>query len=92
MKAMSPSKKLSQRAHAKRRFIERTGTTLSKALRRDLVRRIQDGKATFLDKQSNRVSLWKVPELTGDHVLVYDKRTHEIVTVLPLEDLCSTRE
>lgn len=79
-------KKKSQRLHFRRRALERVGFAIGERAIREMVRRIQEGEATFVRRQSNRVTLWEVevPEEDGRKVrCVYDKRTKEIVTVLP---------
>lgn len=73
----------------------RYGIVLTQALREDLIREIQtasglesDG-ARFVEKQSNRVTVWDVrlpdnPEVELVRVC-YDKIRKEIITVLPKE-------
>lgn len=77
------TKKESIRVHAKRRFVERAGVELTKALRRNLVASIRSGKAEFVERQSHRVTLFRVPVGAEKRVVVYDKTRGEIVTLLP---------
>ena len=63
-----------QRLHAKRRALERFDIFLSDEEYRDLATSIRRGKAEFVKKQSNRVSLHRV-RLSGgqDAIAVYRK-------------------
>ncbi len=79
------SKLLAQRAHAKRRAAERFGLNLTKEAQREIVSRIQNGKAKFLEKQSLRISLWLVDWNGTEMRVVYDKNRKSIVTCLPLK-------
>lgn len=77
------SKKYSQRAHAKRRALERFGIELTKDVRRTLVQAIQKGEARFRARQSLRITHWIVEYQGKELPVVYDRQRHEIVTVLP---------
>ena len=79
-------KKLSERVHAKRRLVERYGLELNRRELRELVSQIQEAKATHIETQSNRVSLWRVSHGTIEIVVVYDKKRGTIVTALPASD------
>jgi hypothetical protein len=79
-------KRKAQRIHAKRRFLERTGWSLTSADLDALSLQIRQGKAKFLRKQSNRVSHWEAESPRGCLRLVYDSRTKQVVTVLPKEE------
>ena len=71
-----------ERKHAKRRMVERFGIPVGDETLRQVVLAIQQGKAEFHDKQSNRVTRWHT-EIHGMRVLVcYDKNTKEIITIL----------
>ena len=63
-----------QRLHAKRRALERFDIFLFDEEYRDLATSIRRGKAEFVKKQSNRVSLHRV-KLSGgqDAIAVYRK-------------------
>lgn len=76
-------KRKSQKVHAKRRFIQRFGLFLSDQQYEQIVRDIQSQKAQFIEKQSNRVTLWRVIVEDNEVVVVYDKERKSISTVLP---------
>lgn len=76
------SKRINQIRHAKKRSIERYGIVLDMA---DAVKQIRAGKAEFLERQSNRVSIWRIHQQGHNIPIVYDKLRHVIVTCLPLE-------
>jgi len=80
-----PDKSTNQRYHAKTRFEERFGFKFNRHVRREFVEMIQTCKASFVEKQSNRVFLYDI--YYKGHVFrgVYDKNRKNIVTVLPLE-------
>lgn len=77
------SKAHNQRVHAERRAIERFGVLLDIP---QAVKDIQSGKATFVERQSLRCTVWKITQQDKEMVVVYDKNRKMIVTVLP-EDL-----
>ncbi len=66
------------RRHARRRFRQRVGETLTPQRHDELVRAIQAGLAEFIERPSRRVSIFRVDELR----LVYDRRRKLIVTVI----------
>lgn len=72
--------------HAKKRAEQRYGVTLNRHGLRDLVEDIRSGRAQFVERQSNRITLWFVQ--LGDKTAraVYDKQRGTIVTFLPLEE------
>lgn len=91
MKGRAESKKLRQRIHARKRFLARFGIELTKEVRRELVRQIQGGEARHIRKQSNRVTIYSV-QLEGKRIdVVYDNRTHNVVTCLPEPERTSER-
>lgn len=84
------TKKELQKRHAKRRFQTRLGISLTQDIHALLVKKIQKGEATKVEKQSNRVSIWDIPvsglfrdnpEMDSIRV-VYDSNTKNIVTAL----------
>jgi uncharacterized protein YjhX (UPF0386 family) len=88
-----------QRLHAKRRGAERYGLNLSNDDLAQIVRLIQEGKATLIEKQSNRVTIFDVemarcyndePHTCTDCTVrrvttrvVYDKERKQIASFLP---------
>jgi len=84
-----PSKLDNEKYHAKVRFEERFGIKMNRFSYADAVRKIQSGKARFLDHQSARVSRFQM-EICGIQVIaVYDKKRGTIITFLTPEMVCS---
>jgi len=91
---MASSKKVGQMIHAKRRFSERHGITLSEDLHSTLVKQIMDNvRARFHCPQSNRVSIWIVEVdkkfvpgsiINVEVPVVYDKTRKQITSALPI--------
>lgn len=78
------SKVKAQRRHAQKRAAERFGLFLNRDQLNALVKQIQTGYALLVEKQSNRVSVWRVSLPDGGSAnVVYDKQRHTIVTFLP---------
>ena len=80
---MARSKKKAQNIHAKRRAIERYGLSLNKFALKEMVRQIQSGKAQFLERSSIRVTKWLVKHEGQMIPVVYDNKSHTVVTFLP---------
>lgn len=72
-----------QRDHCKRRFKERYGIEFNRHLRREFVQLIQHNQCHFVEKQSNRVSVWDLIHEGNVFRVVYDKQRKNIVTVFP---------
>ncbi|NMB91712.1 hypothetical protein GYA37_02600 [candidate division WWE3 bacterium] len=86
------SKKQSQKIHAKKRAVERYGVSFNSKDILQLVKAIQNEKAEFVEKISNRQTKFKVfvPEELknkcpkhSEVLVIYDKKRKEIVTFLP---------
>ena len=78
----SKGKRKNQIKHARRRFEARFDISLNSNQYTQLVNRIKKGKAEFVRRQSNRVTLWDI-EFEGNLIrVVYDKKTSAIVTAL----------
>jgi len=72
-----------QMKHTAKRGMERFGLTVSEKSIKAIVQQIQSGSAKFLEKQSNRVSLFQVKLEEGvDAVAVYDRERKTIATLL----------
>jgi hypothetical protein len=98
-KEFTPNKKQAEQIHARRRAKERYDVNLNKDARRQIVHQIQCGlenlsqtttqdslrtsSATFLAKQSNRVTEWEVPYEGQDLHVLYDKKRKTLITCLP---------
>lgn len=80
------SKGKSESFHARKRFGQRLGMTLTRRMHSDLVRCIREGRATFIEAQSNRVTLWRMDIRGESCVIVYDSDRGNIVTVLEDEE------
>ena len=80
------SKAKSQELHARRRFEQRTGVVFSPKVNDELVAQIQDHKAQFIERSTNRVTIWWVMHGRKWFPVVYDKHSKKIVTVLPRQD------
>jgi hypothetical protein len=80
---MPLSKHKAQILHARRRAKERFDLELTPKLRRQLIADIQAGRAWFVYRQSNRVSIWRVAVGKLTARVVYDSVRKSIVTFLP---------
>ena len=78
----SKGKRKNQIKHARKRFEARFDISLNENQYIQMVNRIKKGKAEFVRRQSNRVTLWDI-EFEGHLIrVVYDKKTSAIVTAL----------
>ena len=50
---------------------------------KEIVAKIQNGKALFLERQSLRVTKWLVDVEDKKVAVVYDNKSHTVVTFLP---------
>jgi hypothetical protein len=80
------SKREAQKKHARRRAAERFDVFLTKEAEREIIEKIQSGRATFIKKESNRISLFGVIFAGKETVVVYDRSRKTIVTLMPRED------
>lgn len=80
------SKRECERIHAKTRAYQRYGLILNREKLQAVVRDIKTGKATFVEKQSLRVSVFDVLIEGQMCRVVYDRHRHEVVTFLPNEE------
>lgn len=71
-----------QKIHAKRKAFQRYGVTLNRIDYRNLVHKIQEGKAIRLYRQSNRVTIWKVDFNGTSMIAVYDSARKTICSFL----------
>ena len=77
------NKKEAQRKHFERRSIERVGVLLNQ---KDLVQQIQSGGLEFIERQSNRITLYRLNHLEKFYRVVYDKNRKQVVTIM--EEQC----
>jgi hypothetical protein len=71
--------------HAKQRALQRFNIILNDDDIRDICFLIQKGKAEFIDRQSNRVTRWKVFVKSVYMIVVYDNNRGTIITFLTEE-------
>jgi len=88
------SKSNTEFEHARRRFKERFDVEYTRSMEKTIIQQVQTLRnATFIMKQSNRVSAFKVRHgiRTGDSVkfidmtVIYDKIRKRVVTVWPYD-------
>lgn len=79
------SKRKNQIAHAKRRMLERVGYVVGESSLNSIVNQIRGGKAKFVRRSSNRVTVWDVVYEEKKLRVVYDKLRKSIVTVYQIE-------
>ncbi len=72
----------SEQKHALRRFSCRFDRDLSIKEYQNIVNLIQSGKAELVDRQSNRITRWKVQIEDINAIAVYDKIRKAVVTFL----------
>lgn len=77
------SKAKAQQKHAKRRAYQRYGLWLHDDDIKNMVEQIQSGRATFVDRQSHRVTHWIVEVEKKKIRVCYDKTRKQIITCLP---------
>lgn len=73
------NKKKSVQSHFFRRSIERVGVLLNE---KELIRKIQNNELEFVERQSNRVTVFRYEYNGKKYRLVYDKNRKQIVTIL----------
>lgn len=77
------NKKQAQQEHAKRRARERFGCKFTHEDEQEIIEKIQNGVATFIQKQTNRISLFGVIYQGVETVIVYDRERKVVVTLMP---------
>lgn len=81
------NKNRSQRTHARKRAVQRTGITYGKRTRDEWVRQICERQAVFLEKLSDRIHVYAVRHEERHVPVVYDRTTKEITSVCSLDYL-----
>lgn len=76
-------KSQSQRIHAKQRALERYDLDLNRQDLEEIIKKIHLNKASFIKRQSFRVTVWKVTYKEKELITVYDKHRQTIATFLP---------
>lgn len=77
------AKAIAQKKHFARRIWYRYGITCTNELIKRIVADIQNGRATFVEKQSHTRSIFVVQINGTDVPLVYDRSRKTLVTALP---------
>ena len=80
------SKADSQRAHVKRRVRERFGFPIGDDRLEEMADAVRSGRARFVRRQSNRITIWDTEFEERPIRVVYDKRTKQIVTVIRVDE------
>lgn len=76
---MRKSKTKTEKAHFSKRCIQRCGVILNNA---EIVRQIQANKLKFIERQSNRITVWEYIFNDVAYKVVYDKDRKTVVTIL----------
>lgn len=80
------SKKKTVKKHFFRRSLERVGVLLDE---NDLIRKIQNHELEFVERQSNRKTVFRIEYNSKKYRIVYDKVRKQIITVLfEIEEQC----
>lgn len=79
------SKKEAQRHHFKMRTLQRVGQVLNQ---KELIWKIQNGELEFIERQSNRVSLFRYVINGTAYKIVYDRQRKQVVTILYEVEQC----
>lgn len=75
------TKRQAQQIHLHRRAAERLGVSLSPSDSARIVRQIQAGELSIVEKQTHRVSLFAAEVAGRQVVVVYDRKRKQIVTL-----------
>ena len=86
MKRRKPKDKATLVKHAQKRFYERFNVDMSEDDIYTMSNLIREGRCEFIEKQSNRISLFYVNYNDKKYEVVYDKSRKSIVTVLPEDE------
>lgn len=73
------NKRKAIKSHFQRRSLERIGVLLDD---KELVKKIQANELEFVERQSNRVSVFRYKFREKSYRLVYDKTRKQIITIL----------
>lgn len=73
------NKKKAIKVHFQRRSLERIGVLLDE---KELVKKIQNNELEFIERQSNRITVFRYKYQNKIYRLVYDKTRKQIVTIL----------
>ena len=76
---MRRNKRKAVKAHFQRRSLERIGFLLDE---KELIKKIQNNELEFIERQSNRVTVFKYERGGKFYRLIYDKARKQIITIL----------
>lgn len=77
------SKADAQRFHFKTRALQRFGLRISDGALQQIIRQIQSGRAEFIERQSNRITMFRVGLRDGSSArVVYDSKRKTLVTIM----------
>lgn len=76
---MRRNKRKAIKTHFQRRSLERIGVLLDE---KELVKKIQNNELEFIERQSNRVTVFRYERNGELYRLVYDKIRKQIITIL----------
>lgn len=79
------SKQRCQRRHAQKRAAERTGLNLGPKRQAEIIAMIQGGRAQFVRKDSNRITVFDVSFEQVTLRVCYDKQRKSLATVFTPE-------
>lgn len=80
------NKKKAVKKHFFRRSLERVGVLLDE---NDLIRKIQNHELEFVERQSNRKTVFRLEYNGQKYRIVYDKVRKQIITILfEIEEQC----
>lgn len=80
---MRLSKTKQERLHAKKRAMQRFGIQFGKKHEHDIINQIRTNKATFIRRESLRVTVWRVLLNQIPAIAIYDSYRHVIVSLWP---------
>jgi len=70
---MRNSKEKAKASHHNRKTKERVKASVTNSLNSELAAKIQRSEGKFLEKKSNRLSVWEVEYLGSKYQAIYDK-------------------
>lgn len=82
MSKRKSNKAKAQKRHSTIRALQRFGISLD---HKKAIEAIQGNTATFIERQSNRLTVWLIEQDSKRFPVVYDSTRKTIVTVLPNE-------
>ena len=82
-KRMYRNKKQYLKKHFMQRSVERVGVFLEP---NEIIKQIQNNKLEFIERKSNRVTLWKYYYKDTAYKVIYDKQRKELVTIIPMDE------